>query len=69
MISKQAKMRREEYKFRSLEMILKIKDQQLKMIIYVYIYIHILLYLNLMVTTRQKSTIDTHQQKEKGIQT
>ena len=40
---------------------LKLKDQQLKAILFIYR----LLYQNLMVTTNQESTVDTHTQKKK----
>ena len=64
MISKAAIMR-EESTNRILEMHLKLRDQQLKTIMYSYR----ILYQNLMVTTNQKSTIDIHtQKKKKGIQ-
>ena len=46
MISKPAIMRKGEYKCRILEMHLKLKDQQLKTILFIYR----LLYQNLMVT-------------------
>ena len=46
MISKPAIVRREEYKCRILEMNFKLKEQQLKTIMYIYR----LLYQNLMVT-------------------
>ena len=58
--SKQAKMRR-EHKCRILEIHLKLREEQLKTILYVYR----LLYQNLMITLNQVSTIDTHTQKEK----
>ena len=61
MISKPTIMRRGECKCKILEMHLKLRDQQLKTILYIYR----LLYQNLMVTTNQKSTIDTHTQKKK----
>ena len=60
MISKPA-MRRREYKCRILEMHLKLRDQQLKTILYIYR----LIYQNLMGTANQKSTIDTHTKKKK----
>ena len=60
MKSKPATVRRGEYKRRTLEMHLKLRDQQLKTILFVYR----LLYQNLMVTTKRKSTIET--QKIKG---
>ena len=40
---------------------LKLRDQQLKTILYIYR----LLYQNLMVTTNQKSTIDIHKKNKK----
>ena len=40
---------------------LKLRDQQLKTILYIYR----LLYQNFMVTTNQKSVIDTHTNKKK----
>ena len=46
MISKSAIMRKGEYKYRILEMHLKLKDQQLKTVLFTYR----LLYQNLMVT-------------------
>ena len=61
MISKPAIMRRGEYKCRILEMYLKLKDQQLKTILFIYR----LLYQNLMVTANLISTIDTHTLKNK----
>ena len=61
MISKPAIVRRGEYKCRILEMDLKLKDQQLKTILFTYR----LLYQNLMVTANRKSTIDTHTKKKK----
>ena len=54
-------MRRGEYKCTIWEMHLKLKDQQLKAILFIYR----LLYQNLMVTTNQESTVDTHTQKKK----
>ena len=50
MKSKPATVRRGEYKRRTLEMHLKLRDQQLKTILFVYR----LLYQNLMVTTKRK---------------
>ena len=44
---------------------LKLKDQQLKIVLLIYR----LLYQNLMITANQKFVIDTHTKKEKGIQT
>ena len=55
-ISKPSIMRRGEHKCRILEMHLKLKDQQLKTILFIYR----LLYQNLMITANQKSVIDTH---------
>ena len=54
-------MRRGEYKCRILEMHLKLKDQQLKTILFIYT----LLDQNLMVTANLKSTIDTHTKRKK----
>ena len=54
MISKPATVRRGGYKCRVLEMHLKLKDQQLKTIL----FIHRLLYQNLMVTTKKTPTVD-----------
>ena len=59
MISKPAVVRRGEYKCRILEMHLKLKDQQLKTILFTYR----LLYQNLMGTANQKSTIVTQKRK------
>ena len=56
MISNPAIVRIGEYKCRKLEMHLKLKDQQLKTILFIYR----LLYQNLMITANQKSVIDTH---------
>ena len=61
MISKPAIMRRGEYKCKILEMHLKLKNQQLKTILYIYR----LPYQNLMVTANWKSTIDTHTKEKK----
>ena len=44
-------------------MCLKLRDQQLKTIIYLYRYRYRLLYINLTVTTNQKSIIDTQKEK------
>ena len=65
MISKPVIMRKAEYKCRTLEMHLKLKDQQLKSIIYIYIYG--LLYQ----TSWELQTKDSkiHTEKEKAIQT
>ena len=54
-------MRREEYKCRILEMHLKLRDQQLKTILYIYR----LLYQNLLLITNQKPTIDVHTYTQK----
>ena len=64
MISKPAIVRRGEHKCRILEMHFKLKDQQLKIIM----YIHRSLDINLMVTTNQKSRIDEYTQEKKGNQ-
>ena len=61
MISKLAIMGRGEYECRILEMHWKLTDQQLKAILYIYR----LLYQNLMGTTNQKCTTDTHTKKKK----
>ena len=58
-ISKPATVRRGEHKCRTLEMHLKLKDQQRKTILFLYR----LLYQNLMVTANWKSTLDTQKQK------
>ena len=55
-------MRGGEYKCRIFEMHLKLRDQQLKTIMYTYR----LLYQNLMVTTNENSIIDINTKKEKG---
>ena len=81
MISKTTIMRRGEYKCSILEMHLKLRDQYVCMYVCVYIYIYIYIYIythtyiytyihgwlyqNLTGTTNQKSTIDTHTEKEK----
>ena len=62
-ISKPVIMRR-DYKCRTFGMHLKLRDQQLKTIMYIYR----LIYQNLMVTANKKSMRYTHE-KEKGIQT
>ena len=59
-ISKPAIMRRGD-KYMILEMLLKVKGQQLKSIFFIYR----LIYQNLMVTKNQKSIIDTHTTKKK----
>ena len=64
MIPKIIIVRGGEYKCRIVKMYLKLRDQQHKTIMYKYR----LLYKYLMVTTSQKSIIDT-QKKRKGIQT
>ena len=61
MISKPATVRRGEHKCRILKMHLKLKEQELKTILFIYR----LLFQNLTITANQKSTI--HKQ-EKGIQ-
>ena len=58
-------MRRGEHKCRILERHMKLKDQQLKTILFIYR----LLYQNLTVTKNQKSIIDAHKKKKKRIQT
>ena len=55
-------MRGKEYKSRIFEMHLKLKDQQLKTIMYISMYR--LLYQNLVVTANQKSIIDIHTKKK-----
>ena len=60
MVSKPATVRR-EHKCRIREMHLKLKDQQLKTILFIYR----LLYQNLTVITNCNSTIDTHTKKKK----
>ena len=68
-MSKPVIVRGEENKCKVVKMHLKLRDQQLKTITYTYIHmhthVHILLYRNLMVTTNQKSIIDTHTKKRK----
>ena len=61
MVLKPVIMRGGEYKGRIFEMHLKLRDQQLKTIMYIYR----LLYQNLMVTTNEKSVIDIHTKKKK----
>ena len=60
MISKPAIMRRRD-KYMILEMLLKVKGQQLKSTFFIYR----LIYQNLLVTKNQKSIIDTHTTKKK----
>ena len=60
MIPKTVIMRGGKYKCRVFDMHLKLRDHQLKIIPFIYIYIY---------PTNQKPIIDTHTQKEKGIQT
>ena len=64
-ISKIMLVRRGEQKYRILGKHLKLKDQQLKIILFIYR----LLYQSLMVTTNQKSTVDTHTKKKKESNT
>ena len=59
MISRPAIMRRGEHKCRILEKHLKLKDQQLKTILFIYI----LLYQNITVTTNGKYNRYTHTKK------
>ena len=59
-ISKQAIVRRGEYKCRILEMNLKLKGQQLKTILFIYRLLNQIL----MVTTNKKSTIEAHTKKK-----
>ena len=61
MISTPTIMTRGEYKCRILERHFKLKEQQLKTILFIYS----LLYQNPMGTTNQKSTIDTHTKNKK----
>ena len=61
MISKPVILRRGEYRYRILEMYLKLIDQELKTIMYLYR----LLYKDLMLTANQKSVIDIHMKKKK----
>ena len=61
MISKPAIVRRGQYKCRILEMPLKLREQQLEIIL----YICRLLYQNFMGTAHQKSTTDTNTKKKK----
>ena len=62
MISKAVIVWRGEYIFRDFKMYLKLRDQQLRTDIYIYIYIYSRY---LIVTTNQKSIIDTHTTKKK----
>ena len=61
MISNPAVMRRRKYKCRILKMHLRLRDEQLKTILYIYRLLHE----NITVTTNQKSTIDIHTKKKK----
>ena len=61
MIGKPEIVSKAEYKWRILEMVWKLRDQQLKTISYIYG----LLYQNLMGTANRKSAIDTHTKKKK----
>ena len=61
MISKPAIVRIGEHKWRPLKIHLKLRDQQLKTILFIYR----LLYQNLIVTANQKSTIDAHIKRKK----
>ena len=63
MLPKSEIMRREGYKCRALHVHLRLRDQQLKTILYIYR----LLYQNFRVTANQKSTIDTHTNKKKQL--
>ena len=65
MISKPTTVRQGDHKHRILEMHSKLKDQQLKTILHIYR----LLYQNLMGTTNQKSTVDTHTEKKSNPNT
>ena len=56
-------MRRGGYKFRTLEMYLQLRDQQLKTISYIYIERERLLYQKFRITANQKSTIDIQTKK------
>ena len=62
MLPKSEIMRR-EYKCRTLEMHLQLRDQQLKTILYMYR----LQYQKFRATSNQKSTIDTHTNKKKQL--
>ena len=64
-ISKPAIVRKGEHKCRLLEMHLKLKDQQLKTILFIYRQ----LYQNIMRTANQKSTIDKHTKKKRNPNT
>ena len=55
-------MRRGQYKCRTLEMDLQLRDQQLKTIPYLYIYIQT--HIKTRITANQKSTIDTQTNKK-----
>ena len=61
MLPKPEIMRRGEYKCRTLEMHLQLRDKQLRTILYLYR----LLFQNFRITANQKSTIDTHTKKKK----
>ena len=61
MISKLATVRRGEHKCRKWELHLKLRDKQLKTILYIYR----LLYQNLMGNANQKTTTDIHTKKKK----
>ena len=61
MMSKTVLIRRGEYKCKVFKMHLKLRDQQLRAIIYIYR----LLYQDLMVITNQKSITDIHTKKKK----
>ena len=61
MTSKTEIMRAGEYKRRAVKMQLKLRDQQLKTITHIQRF----LYINVMVTTKQKSVIDTHRKNPK----
>ena len=61
MLPKPEIMRRGGYKYRTLEVHLQLRDQQLKTILYIYGILH----QNFMVTANQKSTMDTHTNRKK----
>ena len=61
MITKPVIMREGEYKCRVYTMHFKLRDQQLKIIMYSR-----LLYQNPIITTKQKSIIDIHTEKKKN---
>ena len=63
MISKPVTVTGGGYKCRIFEMHLKLRDQELKTILFIYR----LLYQNLMVTTHQKSIVDIHTKKKKEL--